>query len=86
MKTIRVGSYLTIDLDNPDPDQPERSLSGSLVESRLKDDTEEDHPFNLMMDAIESLVLGHACAGIDVSSEAYVDGLETALNACSNNT
>ena len=86
MKTIRVGSYLTVELNNPDPDQPERSLVGALVESRLKDgNIGEDHPFNLMMDAIESLVLGHACAGIDVGSEAYIEGLETALNACANN-
>jgi len=74
MKIVRVGSHLTIELDNPDPDQPERSLVGTLIESKLKDDDiEEDHPFNLTMDAIESLVLGHACAGIDVGSKAYFD-------------
>jgi hypothetical protein len=34
------------------------------------------------MDAIESLVLAHACAGIDVKSLSYVEGIETAVDAC----
>lgn len=31
------------------------------------------------IDAVESLVLAHACAGIDVSSPAYVEGLNTTI-------
>jgi hypothetical protein len=41
--------------------------------------------YNSMMDAIESMILAHACEGIDVSSEAYVNGLRTAVEACGNN-
>jgi hypothetical protein len=40
--------------------------------------------FNMAMDGVESLVLAHACAGVDVEAEAYIEGLETALNACGN--
>lgn len=36
-------------------------------------------------DVIESLILAHACAGIDVSSEAYVEGLVTLGDALANN-
>jgi hypothetical protein len=37
------------------------------------------------IDALESLILGHACAGIDVESPAYLEGIDTALNAITNN-
>jgi hypothetical protein len=36
------------------------------------------------MDAIESLILAHACAGVDVASPAYVEGIETAVETCWN--
>lgn len=39
---------------------------------------------NGAVDAIESMILGHACAGIDISSEAYVAGLEIALESIAN--
>jgi len=31
------------------------------------------------VDAIESLILAHACAGIDISVPAYIEGIETAV-------
>ena len=37
--------------------------------------------FNASIDALESLILAHACAGIDVASPAYLEGIETALDA-----
>ena len=36
------------------------------------------------MDAIESLILAHACAGVNVADLAYVQGIETAVDACYN--
>ncbi len=36
------------------------------------------------VDALESLILAHACAGIDVTSPAYVEGIETAVDAIAN--
>jgi len=36
------------------------------------------------IDAIESLILAHACAGVDVASGAYIEGVETAVNAVAN--
>jgi len=35
-------------------------------------------------DALESLILGHACAGVDVASKEYQEGILTALNAIEN--
>ncbi len=32
-----------------------------------------------LFDGILSLVLGHACAGVDITTPAYIEGLETAI-------
>jgi len=40
--------------------------------------------YNCMIDSIESLILAHAVAGVDISSPAYIDGIETAVEACAN--
>lgn len=37
------------------------------------------------IDAIESLILAHACAGVDVEAAAYIEGIEAALDAIANN-
>jgi len=42
--------------------------------------------FNNMMDALESLILGHACADIDITTPAYLEGIESAVQSCGNNT
>jgi len=36
------------------------------------------------LEAMERLILAHACAGIDVSSPAYLEGVETVLEALGN--
>ncbi len=36
------------------------------------------------IDALESLVLAHACSGIDIRSPAYLEGIETAVDAITN--
>ena len=35
--------------------------------------------------AIESLILGHAVAGVDITTLAYIQGIETAVDALGNN-
>ena len=35
-------------------------------------------------DGMESLILAHACAGIDVESPAYLEGIEVAVEAIGN--
>ncbi len=36
-------------------------------------------------DGIQSLILAHHCAGIDVTTDAYKEGLRTAFEAIANN-
>lgn len=33
------------------------------------------------LNTLESVILAHACAGIDVSSQAYIKGIEVAVDA-----
>ena len=39
---------------------------------------------NAAIDGLESLILAHACAGVDIESPAYVEGIETAVEAIAN--
>ena len=40
--------------------------------------------YHFYVDAVESMVLAHACAGIDIESFAYVEGIETTIEALAN--
>jgi len=40
--------------------------------------------YNACIDGIEAMILGHAIAGVDIASPAYLEGLQTALDAASN--
>jgi hypothetical protein len=60
--------------------------SGKLA-TRIEQSMEiGDEAFNAAVNAVESLVLAHACAGVPVDSEDYVTGVKTTLEAISNNT
>lgn len=55
------------------------------VTSSLHTSEQDGEEFNAAMDAIESMVLAHACAGIDVTESRYVEGVRTCIDACANN-
>jgi hypothetical protein len=57
----------------------------AVMEFEDEDDMEERLDFNKRMDALESIILGHACAGIDIESPAYIEGIETSVQSCANN-
>jgi hypothetical protein len=40
--------------------------------------------FNFAIDGIESLILAAACAGIDITAPAFLQAIETAVDAASN--
>ena len=37
--------------------------------------------FNTAMNALESLILAHACAGIDICDKKYIEGIYSAVSA-----
>lgn len=65
---------------------PGGGISSGLSECLMGSEPYEgDFELDGAVNALESLILGHACAGIDISSEAYVTGLDTAIEAIANN-
>lgn len=80
-KLVEVGPYFTVLLYDPNGDRWEGgSISGSLV------GPDDGEIFEAMADALESLVLAHACAGVQVDSPEYLEGVRTAVEACANNS
>lgn len=55
------------------------ATGAGTIESELHSD-EDDSELTAALDAIESLVLAHACAGVDIGADAYVQGLQAALD------
>lgn len=49
------------------------------------EELEDKRNFNYAMDALESLILAHAQAGVDVTSNIYLEGYKTAVDAICNN-
>lgn len=98
MKTLTLPCYnIVIELGEEDPEHPGYYFGGNLVTSDLKkhcilgdsldaeEMDEEDVAGVTAGDALESMILAHAVAGIDVASPAYVEGIETAVEAIANN-
>ena len=60
---------------------------GTITSVGLKVENVEDHEdmeYNSAIDAVESLILAHAIAGVEVDSPEYIEGLETTLDAICN--
>ena len=57
--------------------------NGGTIASDLKGDGDNSE-LTAAIDAIESLILAHACAGVDIADLAYVEGIETAVETCWN--
>ena len=49
------------------------------IEYESEDDVHDRLLFNEQMDAIEALVLAHACGGVDVTTKEYQLGIEAAV-------
>jgi len=77
MKTIDLncfGIVVTLDGDG-----------AGTITSELKDQGMNLEQYNAAIDGLESVILAHACAGIDVTTSAYLEGVETAVEAITNN-
>ena len=58
--------------------------AGKLAES--SDDLASRLKYNGILDGIESMILAHSCADIDVTTPEYLEGIETAVQAAENNS
>ena len=72
---IKLPCYgIVIDLGPKDP-----YLTGAYGGGKITSELEGEE-----FDGIESLVLAHAVAGVDVQSPSYLEGIETAVDAIFN--
>lgn len=55
----------------------------SSIEKRAE--LEDLRNYNYACEGIESIILGHAVAGVDIESAAYLEGLESAIQGMANN-
>ncbi len=79
-KTIQLPCYgITIRLER-DPALGDPG-SGVLTSDFTAAIDATPSPFYNAIAGLESIILAHACAGIDVASPAYVEGIETAVEA-----
>ena len=60
------------------------AINSKLIEHLVGNEMPEDSIIGAV-NAIESLILGHACAGLDIGTEDYITGLDSAIEAIANN-
>ena len=84
IRTIRLPCFgVTIRLDRNNTVQT--SGAGTIASDlKVSGNTAVDREYSAAIDGLESLILAHACAGVDVKSPAYVEGIETAVEAIAN--
>lgn len=51
-----------------------------------EDDRIDRERFNTVIDGVEQFILSAACAGIDIETPAFLEAIETTVNAVANNT
>ena len=73
------GGSITSDLHEVYPSEKD-----ILPEVKKEQEIEIDL-YNSAMDALESMILAHAIAGIDITTPAYLEGIKTAVQGCANN-
>jgi len=80
---IRVGERcITLHLDDKGSGTVQSALHITEAEPDFEADYRQD--YNSAINGLESLVLAHACAGVDVQDAHYVAGIGAALDAISN--
>lgn len=69
--------YCGLQSSDPKSDLPESTETEEDVASR--------RDYNAAIDGIEALILAHGCAGVNITSPAYLEAIETAVDAVANN-
>jgi hypothetical protein len=59
-------------------------LTASITSDMKEGVNTSKTPFNAAVDGLESIILAHFSAGIEVNSPAYLEGIETALDSLTN--
>lgn len=88
MKSITLelnNGKIIIDLNEPDAEGRRCGVirTVGLYDPPIsgKEGEEEQSYYNCAITGIEALILAHACAGVDVESAAYIDGINVTIEA-----
>lgn len=77
---IKAAGYVFIFTRNKYEEESGGTLTSDLFEDSDPTDTDDENTaFKQAKDVIESLVLAQYCAGIDVTTKAYIQALETSI-------
>lgn len=77
MKTVKTNCFgITIAFAE---DNTAATIQSEMHDAALS----SEHPFNVSVDALESLILAQFCAGIDITTPEYLQSIETAYEAIS---
>jgi len=80
---IRAGKdCITLQLDGEGGGTVQSTLHITQADADFEVEYRRD--YNAAIDGLESLVLAHACAGLEVGDAGYVAGIGAALEAISN--
>ena len=85
MKRIEIavaGDCITLELDTKGGGTVHSTLHITAADADFEAEYRQE--YNSAIDGLESLVLAHACSGIDVRDGRYVAGIGAALEAISN--
>jgi hypothetical protein len=85
-KTYTIPQYgITVEVSPAGGGSIQSGLTECLMGTRDSVATGDDDSLRGAIDALEALILGHACAGIDIDAPEYVKGLSDALAAIADN-
>lgn len=59
-------------------------VTGEITSDLVEPGDHPDAPGTVAGHVIESMILAHACAGVDVCSDEYIEGLGVAMEAAFN--
>jgi len=84
---IKLPCYsIMVDLGPEDPKRP-GTYKGGTISSLLdafpfcEAEGEPQDELSAALTTIEKMVLAHACAGVDITTPAYIEGIETTVDA-----
>lgn len=59
---------------------PTKTGKGAMISSDLLEGLVAGSEISAAVNALESLILAHACAGVRICAPDYIEGIETAVN------
>jgi len=75
---------LDCDFDCPESDEW-KNIKDALGQESKGEELRSNSNYNYGCDAIEAMIINHAIAGVNIEGDAYIEGLESAVDAVANN-